>query len=225
MTDRDVSPWLIWGIYLFGVAFILTAAIDLFSTAWPMRPSEMQWRYGFLGLGGGYLQMPTLGLLLIAVGAILARNATLLRLAGIACLLFALALLVSMGVFGLDVLQVRQLRPEEARTNVLVGGVLQEIKYFVAAGVLVLLGQGCLKTAKESRSDWERKKPGIVSATTAAPTPRRSAPRAATPAEPAGSEERAADSREASSQEAASEARSGDGAADDDHEGKGAGMP
>lgn len=176
MTDRDVSPWLIWGIYLFGVAFILTAAIDLFSTAWPMRPSEIQWRYGFLGLGGGYLQMPTLGLLLIAVGAILARNATLLRITGIVYLLFALVLLVSMGVFGLDVLQVRQLRPEEARTNVLMGGILQEVKYFVAMIVLVLLGQGCLKTAKKSASAWARKAPGIISSSAATPSTRRAPP-------------------------------------------------
>ena len=25
MTDRDVSSWLVWGVYLFGIAFIMTA--------------------------------------------------------------------------------------------------------------------------------------------------------------------------------------------------------
>lgn len=167
MTDRDVSSWLIWGIYLFGIAFMLTAAIDLFTTVWPLRPTEITWRYGFLGLAAGYLQTPTLGLLLIAGGAIWARNGTLLRAAGIAALAFALALLIAMGVFGLDVLQVRQLRPEEMRSTVLYGGIFQEIKYFVATCVLVLIGQGCLKTAKSSASAWSRKAPGIVS--TAAP--------------------------------------------------------
>lgn len=228
MTDRDVSPWLIWGIYLFGVAFILTAAIDLFSTAWPMRPSELQWRYGFLGLGGGYLQMPTLGLLLIAVGAILARNATLLRIAGVACLLLGLALLISLGVFGIDVLQVHQLRPADARTNVLVGGGLQGIKYFVAMVVLVLLGQGCLKTAKASASDWARKTPGIVSAATANPMPPRGGRSSATQAaparaEPAGAKD-AVDEGARRSEAAALDDAPG-GAADEDDEAKGAGMP
>lgn len=167
MTDRDVSSWLVWGIYLFGIAFMLTAAIDLFTTVWPLRPTEITWRYGFLGLAGGYLQTPTLGLLLIAGGAIWQRNATLLRVAGIAALVGALVLLIAMGIFGLDVLQVRQLRAEEMRSTVLYGGIFQEIKYFVAACVLVLVGQGCLKTAKRSASAWAKKAPGIVSTTAA----------------------------------------------------------
>jgi hypothetical protein len=209
MTDRDVSPWLIWGIYLFGIAFILTAAIDLFSTAWPMRPSEMQWRYGFLGLGGGYLQMPTLGLLLIAGGAILSRNGMLLRVVGIACLLLALSLLIGLGVFGLDVLQVRQIRPEEARTSVLVGGFLQGVKYFVTTIVLVLLGQGSLKTAKASSSDWAKKAPGIVSAATATPAPRRSGSAPATQAAPASPEPEPADAEAAPDEESDDQSKGG----------------
>ena len=161
--NHDVSPWLIRGIYLFGFAFMLTAAIDLFTTVWPLRPTEMNWRYGFLGLAAGYLQTPTLGLLLIAGGAIWSRNATILRAVGYASLVLALVLLVVMGVFGLDVIQVRQVRAEEARAGVLYGGIFQEIKYFVAMIVLVLIGQGALKTAKRSASTWAKLAPGIVS--------------------------------------------------------------
>ena len=142
---------------------MLTAAIDLFTTVWPMRPSEMTWRYGFLGLAAGYLQTPTLGLLLIIVGALWARNAGLLRVAGIACLATAVMLLIVMGVFALDVIQVRAIRPAEAQAGVLYGGIFQEIKYFVATLVLVLMGQGALKTAKRSASAWAKKAPGIVS--------------------------------------------------------------
>lgn len=163
MIDRDVSPWLVWGIYLFGIAFILTAAIDLFTTVWPMRPTEMTWRYGFLGLAAGYLQTPTLGLLMIAVGAIWQRNTGLLRLVGGICLIMAVAYLIVMGVFALDVMQVRQLRPPEAQAGVLYGGIFQLIKYFVAMCVFVLIGQGCLKTAKQSAFIWAKKAPGIVS--------------------------------------------------------------
>lgn len=165
MTDRVVSPWLVRGVYLFGVAFMLTAAIDLFTTVWPPRPTEMTWRYGFLGLAAGYLQTPTLGLLLVAGAAIWNRNAAVLRVVGSASLLSALVVLIVMGVFGLDVLQVRQLRAEEMRSSVLYGGIFQEVKYFVAMLVLVLIGQGMLKTAKSTGSARVRSAAaGIVSA-------------------------------------------------------------
>lgn len=164
MTDRDVSPWFIRGVYLFGFAFILTAAIDLSTTIWPLRPTQLNWRYGFLGLAGGYLQTPTLGLLLIAGAAIWDRSTGMLRLAGYASLLMALVLLGAMGIFGLDLIQVRQLRPEEAQSSVLYGGIFQEIKYFVAMLVLLLIGKGSLKTAKDAAVEWTPSSPGIVSA-------------------------------------------------------------
>lgn len=163
MIERDVSPWLVWGIYLFGIAFMLTAAIDLFTTVWPLRPAEMTWRYGFLGLAAGYLQTPTLGLLMIALGAIWQRNAGLLQAVGVVCLVLAVAYVIVMGVFALDMLQVRQIRPPEAQAGILYGGIFQELKYFVAMCVFVLIGQGCLKTAKNSAADWSMKAPGIVS--------------------------------------------------------------
>ncbi len=164
MTYDDVSPWLIRGIYLFGFALMLTAVIDLFSTVWPLRPTEMTWRYGFIGLAAGYVQTPTLGLLLIAGAAMWTGNTTLLRLVGVASLVVALLLLVFMGVFVPDVLQIRQLRPPETRSTMLYGAIFQEIKYFVAACVLILLGQGALKTARQGAADRAQRTPGIVSA-------------------------------------------------------------
>ena len=165
MRTSDVSPWFIWGVYLFGFALILTAAIDLFSTVWPMRPADMAWRYGFLGLAAGYLQTPTLGLALIAGAAIWREHVLPLRIVGAVSILTALVLLGVVGIFGLDVLSMRQLRPAEAQQGVLVGGVLQEVKYLVATAVFALLGLGCLKTARRVSAHVARRprKPGIVS--------------------------------------------------------------
>ena len=166
MNSDDISPWLARGLYLFGLSFVLTAGIDLFTTVWPMRPTEIAWRYGFLGLGAGYLQTPTLGLLLIILAGIWENNVRLLRAAGIFCLGVALCLFLAMGIFGLDVIQMRQLRAEEAQASVLLGGFFQEVKYFVAAFVLAFLGHGALKTAKTARlqtPDVKNERPGIVS--------------------------------------------------------------
>ena len=165
MNDR-ISPLLAWCAYLVGFALILTAAIDLFTTVWPPRPTDMAWRYGFLGLAAGYLQTPTLGLALIAGTAIWKEHVLPLRAVGAISLVTALILLAVIGIFSLDVLAMRQLRPAEAQAGILMGGVFQAVKYVVATGVVALLGQGCLKTAKAISRDLAHRprKPGIVSA-------------------------------------------------------------
>lgn len=170
MKQDDVSDWLPLGIHLFGIALMLTAAIDLMTTAWPLRPTEMAWRYGFLGLSAGYLQTPTLGLLLIAGTALWRRQPHVMRAAGIVSLVTAAALMVVMGMFGLDVLQIRELRSPDMRATVLAGGLFQEVKFFVAMLVFLMLGLGCLRTVRDT--EWNRSAgghPGIVA------TPRRSA--------------------------------------------------
>ena len=170
MRTDDVSPWLIRGLYLFGFALILTAAIDLMTTVWPMRPAELAWRYGFLGLAAGYMQTPTLGLLLIMGAAALNDSSMVLRLMALVCLATAVILIGVMGIFGLDVIQMRGLRAEEMRASVLAGGIFQEVKYFVSMLVFAALGYGGLRTARtlSAHAAGRPHAPGIVSARGAA---------------------------------------------------------
>ena len=74
-------------------------------------------------------------------------------------------LVVAMGVFLLDLLQMRGLRPEEAQQAVLIGGLLQEAKYFTAVLVLLALGVGSLRSARglaRKGSEERAGAPGIV---------------------------------------------------------------
>lgn len=170
MKQDEVSAWLPLGIHLFGVALMLTAAIDLMTTVWPVRPTEISWRYGFLGLSAGYLQTPTLGLLLIAGTALWRHQPNVMRAAGIVSLVTAVVLVLVMAMFGLDVLQIRELRSDDLQSTVLAGGLFQEVKFFVAMLVFLMLGLGCLRTVRDT--EWNRSAgghPGIVA------TPRRSA--------------------------------------------------
>ncbi|MEM7417028.1 MAG: hypothetical protein AAF389_16095 [Gemmatimonadota bacterium] len=148
MRASDVSPWFLWGVYLFGFALILTAAIDLTTTVWPMRPDQAAWRYGFLGLAAGYMQTPTLGLILIVVAAHLDERPRIVASVGMVCLATCVILVGCMGVFALDVLQVRAMRAGEAQGGMLTGAVFQELKYAVSAGVFGLLGLGARRSAK-----------------------------------------------------------------------------
>ena len=152
MNSDDVSPWLIRGIYLFGIALILHAAIDLSMTVWAFRVTEIVWRYGFLGLGAGYLQTPTLGLLLIAATALWQGDLGLARGVGRALMVSSVVLLLAVALFMLDVVQVRQLQVAEAQTGVLYGGLLQAVKYVLASIILAATGLGLIQSVKTARS-------------------------------------------------------------------------
>lgn len=163
MRSKDLSPWFVRGVYLFGIALMLTAAIDLFTTVWPMRPGEMAWRYGFFGLAAGYVQTPTLGLLLIVGASAWNGNAGILRATGYVAFVAAGALLISSVAFGLDVLSMRAIRPPESQAGVLYGGLFQEVKYVVGALVLLMLGAGAVAMSRHIVKHPKRD-PGIVSA-------------------------------------------------------------
>ena len=162
MRFDDVSPWIPRGLYLFGLALIITAAIDLGTTVWPLRITDMTWRYGFLGLAAGYLQTPMLGLVMIAATAMWQNESRVLQVVGLVCSALAVALLGAIVLFGLDVLAMRQIRTEDAQAGVLVGGAFQEVKYVMATLVFGFLGHGARKTAKALPSAAPRA-PGIVS--------------------------------------------------------------
>lgn len=149
MTRHDsISPWLARGMYVFGLAFMVTAGIDLFTTVWPVRPGDMAWRYGFLGLSAGYLQTPTLGLLLILLTAWWQGNTVLVKVVGIVCLVAAFALVPATGLFALDVLAMRDLRAAEMQSAVMAGGAFQGVKYGLGTVVLGCMGIGALASAK-----------------------------------------------------------------------------
>ncbi len=149
MKHTHVSPWVARGLYLFAFALLFTAVVDLSTTVWPMRPGDGSWRYGFLGLMAGYLQTPTLGLVLVVSVALWQRDKGVLRIAGIVSVLAAVALLAAMGVFALDTMQMRAIRAAEAQAAVAAGGLFQALKYLIASVVLACLGLGALQTEKD----------------------------------------------------------------------------
>ena len=111
----------------------------------------------------GYLHTPMLGLTLALVLGWASGHRWVLMFGGWLSILCACALLGVMGIFALDVLQMRGMRAEEVQTAVLAGGILQEIKYFTAAMVLALTGVGAIKTAgRQAGRSAGAEAPGIV---------------------------------------------------------------
>jgi len=148
MTRAHVSPWAVGALYLLAFVLVSSPLIDLFTTAWPLRFGDLAWRYGFLGLGAGYLHTPLMGLVLATLVAYWSDHPTTFRLLGASSLILAVALLPVLTIWPLDVQQISALREEELRRGVAIGGVIQEIKYLGACLVLGALGIGVLGTAR-----------------------------------------------------------------------------
>ena len=150
-SHTQVARLVALGAYVFALTLVLGPMIDLISTVLPARVGDVTWRYGFLGLGAGYLNTPLLGFGLAIGVAIWQEDLAVLRALGVLATVGAVMLLPIMAVWALDVLQMRELREPEVRAGVLMGGVIQGTKYFGACVVLGLVGMGVSQTLKGKR--------------------------------------------------------------------------
>jgi len=90
------------------VLLIASPAIDLVGAVLPARPGEISWRFGVFGLLTNSLVTPMLGLaILMVVATLLERRRTVRRLT-ILTLILDVILLLGLGLFVLDFLQLRQ---------------------------------------------------------------------------------------------------------------------
>lgn len=156
-SHTDVSRWVALGAYVLALSLVLGPAVDLITTVLPPRLGDTTWRYGSLGLAAGYLATPLLGLGVAIAVAVWQEDLRLLKVLGILALIGAGALIPVMGTWGLDVLAVREMREPDARTGVLIGGVIQGAKYLLAFATLGLVGMGISQTLRSSRrSDGQK---------------------------------------------------------------------
>ncbi len=162
MTRTHLSPWAVWGLYLFAAVLVLSPLIDLGTTVWPPRFGDLSWRYGFFGLAAGYVQTPLIGVVLAMAVAYWQGHAGSLRALGIVSLVVAVVLLPVLALWPMDVLQMRALRELEVQRGVLIGGVIQELKYLGACIVLGCLGLGSVGTSSDLGSAARRESPGIL---------------------------------------------------------------
>jgi hypothetical protein len=140
--QRGVSPWLVRALYLIALLMAISPLVEYVTTIWPLRPGDLVWRYGALGLGAGHLPNVTVGLAALLMIAYWRGHRAMFYAAGLASAAGAVLILPAMAMFALDALQFRALREEELRGAVLISGVLQELKYLVSALAMGCLGMG-----------------------------------------------------------------------------------
>lgn len=152
----QASKLTVAGSYFFLFFLFVWPLVDLASTGWPVRLGSLEWRYGFFGLLTSYLHTPILAVLLAMVLAFFLGHGRTFRILSILCLVMATFILVVLGLFPLDAIQLRSAQPPERLNAFQMGALFAELKHLTAFVTVSLLGVGGWRTAgrmvKQSRS-------------------------------------------------------------------------
>lgn len=150
-------------IYAVGIIMILVALGDLSGTVWPMRPGDVGWRYGAMGISSNYLVTPIFGLLLLSSAAALASHRGFLRFLALLAIVISAAIAAAIALFALDTVQMRQGAEAGAKWVTGVSATIASVKFVCAATVLFILGLGGLRGAKVAVTDRSgRERSGLV---------------------------------------------------------------
>ncbi len=104
----DVRRWLP-GLYLVGAIYCLMPFIETLGALWPPHPDSAAWRFGAAGIFLSFAASVPLGLLIATAAARVLEHRLALRLIGVISILVAVLLLMIIGAFALDVVQVRSI--------------------------------------------------------------------------------------------------------------------
>jgi hypothetical protein len=126
---------------LSAVAFLLVAspAVDLIGAILPPRPAEVSWRFGAFGLLTNALVTPILGLAIMQIVAILLEQWKTARRLTYLNLILAVALLLGLGLFVLDYIQLRHAVTGSSRAAYDAAAIKAFLVAVLELGVLVWL--------------------------------------------------------------------------------------
>jgi len=146
---------LVAGAYVFLFFLVAWPVVDLLTNVVPLRPGDLQWRYGVVGLAAGFLQTPALGIVLGLFLALLLQHRRVVRFVAIVAGIGAIGLLGAMALFALDVLQLRTVTPAERLSSFQAGALIAELKHFTTFIALALVSVGGWRSVRKSGDDRE----------------------------------------------------------------------
>jgi hypothetical protein len=127
---------------------VLVPLVDYVANVWPVRPSEIGWRYAAEGLWAGFLLTPCLGLALAVGVAVWRAHAGTLRVLAAVMILAAVAL-VPLGIdFVLSAAQLRHSAPPEALARFQAGAIKVTIQYLLVIAGLAAAGVAVTRAAR-----------------------------------------------------------------------------
>lgn len=136
------------GLYAVAALLIIAPLADVIGAAWPLRPTDVGWRFGSIGLGLGVIVIQIIGFALAMAIAAASGHRLVLRFLSIVCLLAAAALVAGITRFILDYGQIRPTLAASNVTGVDSSSFRALLVATLAVPVLVTLGGRGLATTK-----------------------------------------------------------------------------
>lgn len=149
-------------LYYLAVLLVGLSVLDFGATVWPFAPSQIEWRYGAVGILSGYLLTPLLGVMVVLMVSWFSGHRRTTRTAAITSLVVAVILVIAVTGFGLDALEVRRATSEELRRGVEIGAGKAALKLMLAAISLGWLGLAGLRATAGSPSAGRSTSPLVM---------------------------------------------------------------
>lgn len=169
-------------IYLCASLLVMMPALNLI-VLWPIRPEQHAWRFGAVGVLANTLPLPTVGIALLIIAAVLGEHRNLLRFFSTVAILLSVMLFVIIAGFLLDAVETRQqVMMLEAQQAVSAGSrrtfdintikaALQALLAALAAAVMGGAGWRSARELRGSKSKPRRDQAPLIAGARPAPNP------------------------------------------------------
>lgn len=143
--------------YLIFFVVLIIPVVDYAAAMLPMHLSNPTWRFGAMGLSGGYAVATIAELYLFFAMAVAARDRKVIITVGVVAAVIAVVLLGASAIFVLDALQTRALVTPTTISRFDMGAVEAMIKLLLGVVAGAVLAMAAFRTAKHSRETASRK--------------------------------------------------------------------
>ena len=120
-------------LLLAGLVILIDQSAILIASIVPPAPSSAQWRFGAVGLAAGRATPILVADLLLLLSLFASGSRIALRVIAAIHVLFSLAAIGALGIFALDMLEIRSLQPLDGRTPMMASAIRAAIALAVVA--------------------------------------------------------------------------------------------
>jgi hypothetical protein len=140
---------LAFALYAVCAVFLISPALDLLGSVMPLKPGNIQWRFGLMVSIAPTIMTGVISLAMFSVLGVLFGHAGVLRGVGIVALVLAVMYLGMLGVFGLDLLQLRKAVPADRQVPFLTMTAKCMLQMLIGASSLALLSVGSWRVTRQ----------------------------------------------------------------------------